>query len=207
MTEVEFQDQLLHGVNVRLFRLGIAATVTILGLALALAVVALRPKAPPYVIALDNGRIVGYAHVFTASDTMAPEIVEHQIRSFIVDAREIADNPDLELHNIHAMYAFTRGQATAALDAYFRGKPDRDPVLLAKKGDWRDVHIVRCLPEPEVGTWRIQWTETFHRHDTTEVLTTSWEATLKIVVTVPDPNNEYDPLGIYATSLNWAPEA
>jgi hypothetical protein len=148
MTEAPFEDEVLRSI-IRWFpRLGIAACVVILGLAAGLIALALKPKVPAYVIALDNGRIVGYARPFAATDDMAPVVIEQQLKQFIYDARVVTNNREFEQRNIHTVYAIACGQAYKAIDAYYQSSPDNDPVKLGAKGDWRDVNIVRCLREP-----------------------------------------------------------
>lgn len=201
MTDVPYEDEVLRSI-VRWFpRLGIAACVAILALTAGLLALALKPRVPPYVVTLDNGRIVGYAHPFAASDELAPMVIEDRLKEFIYNARVVTANREFEQHNIHTVYAMARGQASRALDAYYQASPDNDPVKLGLKGDWRDVRIVRCLREPEPDTYRVEWTETLHPQ-TGDAVTSNWEATMKVVIAQPDTSNDLNPIGLYITSLD-----
>jgi type IV secretory pathway TrbF-like protein len=181
--------------------MGIAACAAIVTLAAVVAALALKPRVPPYVIALDHGRIVGYAQPFAGSDALAPMVIEQQLKQFIYDARVVTGNRELEQHTIHVVYAIARGQASRALDAYYETSPDNDPVKLGYKGDWRDVHIIRCLRETEADTYRIEWTETLHPKEGAAVIS-NWEATLQIIIATPDSSNDLNPIGLYVIALN-----
>ncbi|HLW69436.1 MAG TPA: hypothetical protein VKS22_02320 [Candidatus Binataceae bacterium] len=104
---MRFEDRLLRTINRRLFYLGVTASAVIIGLTIAVTILALK-RVPPYVVALDQGRIVGYAHLFTANDELAPMVIENQLRQFIYDARVVSGNDAMQDHNIHAVYAIAR---------------------------------------------------------------------------------------------------
>ncbi len=127
MTNVRFEDRLLRTINRRLCYFGLTASAVIIGLTIAVTILALK-RVPPYVVALDQGRIVGYAHIFTANDELAPMVIENQLRQFIYDARTVTGNDAMQDHNIHAVYAIARGQAYQYLDAYYHAAPANDPI-------------------------------------------------------------------------------
>ncbi len=201
MTDAPFEDELLRTINRRLFHLGLAGSAAIVILSVTLAALALKPRVPPYIVALDHGRIVGYAQPFAGSGELAPLVIETQLKQFIYDARVVTTNHEFEERNLHTVYAMARGQASKALDAYYQSNPANDPLKLGYQGDWRDVNIVRCLREPEPDTYRVEWTESFHPA-MGEVTTMSWEATMKIVIAPPDASNELNPIGLYVISLD-----
>jgi type IV secretory pathway TrbF-like protein len=201
MTDAPFEDELLRTINLRLFRLGIVGGAAIIILAIAVTVLALKPRVPPYVVAIDNGRIVGYAQPFAASEELAPMVIEHQLKEFIYDARVVTGNREFEQRNIHTVYAIARGQASRVLDAYYQASPDNDPVKLGARGDWRVVNIVRCLREPAPDTYRVEWTETFHPR-MGDAVTSNWAATTKVVIGPPDSSNDLNPIGFYVINLD-----
>jgi type IV secretory pathway TrbF-like protein len=88
------EDEFLRTVVRWAYRIGACAMLVIVALASALVYLATRPKVPPYVVALDNGHIVGYAHVFEGTQDIAPEVIDDQLRRFIYDVRSIANNPE-----------------------------------------------------------------------------------------------------------------
>ncbi len=197
-----YEDQLLRSVNLRLFRFGVAACVVIVALAGGLIYLATRPPVPPYVVALDHGHIVGYATVFEGTQELAPEVIQDQLRRFIYDVRSIANNTEFEQRNVHAAYAMARGQAVRVIEDYYSRNPDKDPMKLAKNGDWRDINIIRCMREPAPDTWRVEWTETDHPH-MGDVTTTNWEAIMRVAIRPPDLSNQLNPIGIYVLTLDF----
>jgi type IV secretory pathway TrbF-like protein len=201
VTDAPFEDELIRNLNVRLFRLGLAGGAAIITLAATVAMLALKPRVPPYVIALDHGRIVGYAQPFAGNDDLAPMVIEEGLKQFIYDARVVTSNSAFEQRNIHTVYAMARGQASKMLDAYYQARPDNDPVKLGLQGDWRDIHIIRCLKEPAPDTYRVEWSETLHPK-MGDPVTSNWEATMQIVIGPPDSSNDLNPIGLYVTTLD-----
>jgi type IV secretory pathway TrbF-like protein len=200
MTTMRFEDRLLRTINRRLFYLALTASAVIIGLSIAVTILALK-RVPPYVVALDQGRIVGYAHIFTATDELAPMVIENQLRQFIYDSRVVSGNEAMEDHNIQAVYAIARGQAYKFLDSYYKASPENDPIKLGQRGDWRDVRIVRCMKEPEPDTYRIEWTETNHPHDGA-VSTSNMAAIVQIAIGPPDATDELNPIGLYVVNID-----
>jgi type IV secretory pathway TrbF-like protein len=200
MTTMRFEDRLLRTINRRLFYLALIAAAVIVGLTIAVTILALK-RVPPYVVALDQGRIVGYAHIFTAGDDLAPMVIENQLRQFIYDARVVSGNEAMEDHNIRAVYAIARGQAYKFLDSYYRAAADNDPIRLGQRGDWRDVKIIRCMKEPEPETYRIEWTETYHPHNGA-VSTSNMAAIVQTAIGPPDATDELNPIGLYVVNID-----
>src|SRR5216684_3419199 len=205
MTNV-FDDELLRAVNLRFARVIMAAGAVIAVLVAALVILALRPKAPPYVLAIDNGRIVGMAQPFAGPQSLGRAMIQNQLEQFIYDARVISTNIPLELHNLEVVYAIARGQARKALDAYYRQDDDHDPRIQGYKGAWRDVHITRCLQQAQPDSFLIEWAETYHPANNGEAVRTNWQATITVATSEPDAANTLNPIGLYAVSLDWAPE-
>ncbi len=200
MTNVRFEDRLLRTINRRLFYFALTASAVIIGLTIAVTILALK-RVPPYVVALDQGRIVGYAHIFTANDEIAPMVIENQLRQFIYDARTITGNGAIQDHNIHAVYAIARGQAYQYLDAYYHAAPDNDPIQLGQRGDWREVKIIRCMQEPEPDTYRIEWGETYHPHNG-PASTSNMAAIVQVAIAPPDATNDLNPIGLYVVNID-----
>jgi type IV secretory pathway TrbF-like protein len=200
MTNVRFEDRLLRTINRRLCYFGLGTSAVILGLSIAVTVLALK-RVPPYVVALDQGRIVGDAHVFAGNDEIAPMVIEHQLRQFIYDARTVTGNDAMQDHNIHTVYAIARGQAYKYLDAYYHAAPDNDPIQLGQRGDWREVKIIRCMQEPEPNTYRIEWSETYHPHNGPASIS-NLAAIVQVAIGPPDAGNDLNPIGLYVVNID-----
>jgi type IV secretory pathway TrbF-like protein len=199
--DAQVENERLRVLTVWLFRFGIAACAAIIVLAAALTILALRPRVPPYVIELNNGRIEGYAHPFPGAHELGPMLIEQQLRQFIYDARVVSANGEFVRRNMRTVYAIARGQASRVLNAYYAASPNNDPVQLGRKGDWREVNIFRCLREPQPNTYRVEWSETLHPQ-TGDASTSSWEATMQIAIGPPDTGNELNPTGLYVVNLD-----
>jgi type IV secretory pathway TrbF-like protein len=201
MQDVPYEDEIVRSLVVWFPRLGIAALILLIASIAANLYLVLKPRVPPYVVAINNGRIVGYAQPFAGDDALAPMVIEDRLKTFIYDARVVTANTELEQRNIHVVYAMARGQASKFLDSYYQASPTNDPIKLGLKGDWRDVQIVRCMRDPEPDTYRVEWTETLHQK-TGGPITTQWEATMKVVLALPDSSNDLNPIGLYVTTLD-----
>jgi type IV secretory pathway TrbF-like protein len=201
VNEPIYQDVFLRQTLRALFWLGISACAVIGALTAALVVLALRPKLPPYIVAVDHGKIVGYTQEFKGDNQLGEAIIIDKVREFIYAARAVTPNYEFELRNIDIAYAMARGQATHWLDAHLHGPADVDPMKLAHKGDWRDVDITRVLKESTEGSYRVEWTETDHPH-WGEPTTSSWEATLRVLTGSPDTRTDLNPIGLYVIALD-----
>jgi type IV secretory pathway TrbF-like protein len=201
MTEPIYQDEFLRRVLRILLWLGISACGVIATLTAALLVLALRAKLPPYVVAVDHGKIVGYTQVFKGDSELGQAIIIDKIKEFIYDARVVTANREFELRNIDTVYAMSRGQATKWLEAYYRASADNDPINLAHKGDWRSVEITRVLKEPTEGTYRAEWQETLHPY-VGQPVTSYWEATLLVITGPPDARTDLNPIPIFVVAID-----
>ncbi|MBV8458038.1 MAG: type IV secretion system protein [Acetobacteraceae bacterium] len=201
MDEPLYQDEFLRTALRRLLWLGISACGAIIALTTALLVLALRPSVPPYVVAVDHGKIVGYTQVFKGDSTLGEEIIEDKIREFIYDARVVSANREFEERNIDVVYAMSRGQAYHWLDDYYKASPDNDPIKLCHKGVWRDVNITRVLREETEGSYRVEWLEILHP-SMGEPVVSSWEATLRVVTGPPSTRSDLNPLGIFIIAID-----
>src|SRR5207248_2156603 len=108
--DVPYEDEIVRSLVVWFPRLGIAALILLIASIAANLYLVLKPRVPPYVVAINNGRIVGYAQPFAGDDDLAPMVIEDRLKTFIYDARVVTANTELEQRNIHVVYAMARGQ-------------------------------------------------------------------------------------------------
>ena len=201
MDEPIYQDEFIRRVLRRLLWLGLSACGAITALTAALLVIALAPRVPPYVVAVDHGKIVGYAQAFKGDSALGEAIIKDKLREFIYDARVVSANREFEQRNIDVVYAMARGQASRWLDTYYQASPDHDPIKLSHKGDWRDVNITRVLREATEGSYRVEWTETLNPR-MGEPVVSSWEATLRVITGPPDARTDLNPVGIFIIAID-----
>jgi type IV secretion system protein TrbF len=203
---VHYEDQLLHKQNQRWQLLCILLSVS-LGLALiALVILAHRPRARPYVIAIDGakGEPLGLVAPL-ANDSMAVQdtVTRWAIEQFIKNAKTVTPDIPQQKEHLFDAYAFVKTQAHDELDAYYHDpQSDRIPFDIAKKS-WIQVSNIRVLKLPAPDTWQADWTEVRTDYNTTVEQVSRWRATLKLVNDDPTDRN---PLGLYISTLDWAEE-
>ena len=204
----QFEDEALRAINARQAKLLIGASAIIIILILALAIIAIKPRVPAYVVALDtkSGAVLGVAHPVAGPDTIPSAVTRYMLMHFIEGARSVSNNIDLERDRLNSVYALARGQALKAMDDYFKSDDAHNPMKQALTGHWTEVDITRCLQQPERDTYLIEWSETTHTAQGQHVVNTNWQALIKVAATTPDPNNALNPLGEYVINLDWSPE-
>jgi len=204
----QFEDEALRAINARQAKLLIGASAIIIILILALAIIAIKPRVPAYVVALDtkSGAVLGVAHPVAGPDTIPSAVTRYMLMHFIEGARSVSNNIDLERDRLNSVYALARGQALKAMDDYFKSDDAHNPMKQALAGHWTEVDITRCLQQPERDTYLIEWSETTHTAQGQQVVNTNWQALIKVAAATPDPNNALNPLGEYVINLDWSPE-
>ena len=202
-----FDDDAIRMINARQAQLLIAAGAIILALLVLLAVLALRPRIPAYVVALDtkSGAVLGIAHTVAGADTLPSAVARYVVVRFIEDARTVSDNLDLERDHLNAVYATARGQALKAVDDYYKTEETHNPMKQALASHWTEVSITRCLKQPEPNSFLVEWSEESHAAHSQLIGTAKWQALVKVAVTDPDPDNALNPTGIYLVNLDWSP--
>jgi len=208
-----FEDQIIRQANARLWLILKVAGGVIALLLITICVLVLKPAPPPYVVAVnDKGEVVAIAHPVIGTGSLGEPVIRYALEEFIHDARTITGNVDEQKRYLDRIYALASGQAAKTLDDYLKPE-DLDPILLGSKM-WVDVHITRFLKEPAPNTYRIDWEEITHQNSSATVTTKHWSATLGIATTIPSSQKttrnasaDLNPLGLYVTTLSWAPEA
>jgi type IV secretory pathway TrbF-like protein len=201
-----FDDEALRAINARQAQLLLGSGVVILMLVLALTAIALRPRIPAYVVALDGktGAVLGVAHPVAGPNTLPASVTRYMLQHFIQDAKGVSDNLDLERTRLDSVYAFARGQAYKAIDDFYHSDDSHNPMKQALAGRWVEVNITRCLAQPQPDTYLIEWSESAHTAHGQQVLMTNWQALVKVATTAPDPTNVLNPLGEYVINLDWS---
>jgi type IV secretion system protein VirB5 len=205
--QVQFEDQVIRSENIRLTRMLIAAGAIIVLLAFAVAVLIFRPRQPPYVVMVDEkGEPLAIAHPVIGTQSLDTPVVEWALADFIHNARTVTGNLDEQKHYLDRVYAFVAGQAAKTITDYYR--PDeQNPLQLGAKG-WTEVRVLRCLKEPAANTYQVDWEETAHENAGSSIKTTRWRADLGVTTATPKREDaDLNPIGLYITTLSWAPEA
>jgi hypothetical protein len=122
-----------------------------------IAVQALRPGPPPYVLEINNatGEPIGAVAPVLGTQIIPDPAIRWELKEFIEYAFRVDKDFDEEKAAPHHVYATTTGQAASALTAWYRADKANDPLLANSKG-WQEVSA--------------QWKNTF-RAQPTKVLT------------------------------------
>lgn len=202
-TALAEHEQLVEG-N-RLLRRALASSAAVnVALAALLAFFATRPRAIPYVIAVDKtGAITGVAQAVQPGAPISQDtVVRYQLAQFISNARAILSDPVAMKEQIRRAYAFARGQAGQVLNAWYRA---HDPFAAARHGSIQVQidSILKLAPD----SYEVRWTETPRDQEGLAEKATQWRAVLKVVTLQPDPAQILsNPLGLYVTQIDWEEE-
>lgn len=204
-----FDDQALRAITARQAQLLLGAGVLIVVLVLTLITIALRPRIPAYVVALDGktGEVLGIAHPVAGPNTLPESVTRYMLQHFIEDAKTVTDNLDLERTRLDSVYAFARGQALKAIDDYYHSDDSHNPMKQALAGRWVEVNFTRCLAQPQPDTYLMEWSESAHTARGPQVITTNWKALVKVATSAPDPSNPLNPIGEYVINLDMSANA
>jgi type IV secretory pathway TrbF-like protein len=168
-------------------------------LAGALAFKTLQPAPPAQVVAVDHGKILGFAQVFRGDSQLGVEIIEDQLRHFIESARTVSTDTDIETTYIDGYYAMARGQAKSWMDQ-LKESPD-NPLVLGHNQNYRSAHDIQLFREQTAGAYRAHWLETMHPRQG-QPYTTEWEATLAGIVGPASLRTELNPLPLMVMSFD-----
>ncbi len=202
-TALAEHEQLIDG-NRLLRRVLASSAIVNVALVVLLAFFATRPRAIPYVVAVDKtGAIAAIAQPVQAGAPISEDaIVRYQLAQFIRDARAILNDPGAMKVQIRGAYAFARGQAGQVLNGWYRA---HDPFDAARTGSVQ-VQINSVLKlSPD--SYEVRWTETPRDDQGLVERATQWRAVLKVDTLLPDPEEILtNPLGLYVTQIDWEEE-
>ena len=202
-TALAEHDRLVEGNRLLRHALGSSAAVNV-ALAALLAFFATRPRAIPYVIAVDKtGAITGVAQAVQPGAPISEDaVVRYQLAQFISNARTILRDPSAMKEQIRRAYALARGEAGQVLNAWYRA---HDPFAAARHESIQVQigSILKLSPD----SYEIRWTETPRDQEGLAEKPTQWRGVLKVVTLPPDPAQILsNPLGLYVTQIDWEEE-
>ena len=202
-TAVAEHEQLIGG-NRLLRRVLASSAIVNVVLAALLALFATRPRAIPYVVAVDKtGAITAVAQPVQPGEPISEDaIVRYQLAQFIRDARAILSDPGAMKVQIRGAYGLARGQAGQVLSGWYR---THDPFDAARHGSVQ-VQIDSVLKlSPD--SYEVRWTETPRDDQGLVEKPTQWRGVLKVETLSPDPEEILsNPLGLYVTQIDWEEE-
>lgn len=202
-TALAEHEQLVEG-N-RLLRRALASSAIVnVALAVLITFFATRPRAIPYVVAVDKtGAITAIAQAVRPGAPISQDaIVRYQLAQFIRNARAILSDPEAMKAQIRRAYALARGQAGQVLNGWYRA---HDPFDAARHGSIQ-VQIDSVL-KLSADSYEVRWTETPRDQEGLVEKTTQWRGVLKVETLPPEPAEILsNPLGLYVTQMDWEEE-
>jgi len=202
-TALAEHEQLTEG-N-RVLRYGLTASAIVnLGLIALVVFFATRPRAIPYVVALDKtGAIASVAQAVEPGTPISQDtVVRYQLAQFVHNARAILQDPAAMKEQLHLAYALARGQAGQILNTWYQA---HDPFEGAQRGSV-EVQIDSIL-KLSADSYEVRWTETPRDEQGAVGKITQWRGVLKVQTLPPDPAEILvNPLGLYITEIDWEEE-
>jgi type IV secretory pathway TrbF-like protein len=202
---IQFEDEQIRSQNRNVWHIALASIAANVVLAVVVAILALRPRTLPYLVEVNTrGEPVAVVQPVLGTQALNDATIRWALAEFIHNAFSVTANADEERENLHNAVAFMRGQAHKALKQWYNDGVHY-PITVAQK-HWIDVHVTRVLRLPVPSTYQIDWESTTHDYNSDRTTTTNWRATVKVEVdpTSHDPRN---PLSLYVTTIDFAPES
>lgn len=189
--------------------------VALLGLMLAVAGVggvihfASQAQFVPYVVEVDK---LGQAHGGGRADRTVEadeRVIRHLLASFIVDARTVSFDRNIQNEATWRVYSSLRQNdpATTKMSAYMTDV-NTSPIKRAEKTSV-SVEIVSVMAQ-NADTWEVVWLETEWKRDSGETLqATRWRALLNVYFIPPssattEEEIRRNPLGIFIKDFSWS---
>jgi len=204
---MEWEDEQIRTENRNVWRIALASIAANVIFAIALTIQMLRPRTLPYVVMVDKtGEPVTVADPVLGTASLNDATKKWAIAQFIRNARTVTANVDEEKENLADLMAFARQQAAVALKAYYNDDNEiNSPFKIAKKA-WVQVSDIRVLRLPVPDTYQVDWAETRNDYNSHASATINWRATLTVAAGQAIGKDPRNPLALFVTSLDWAPE-
>ena len=137
-----FEDQLVTYQNQKLWWLLIGASVLLCAALTVIAVQALRPGPPPYVLEINKatGEPIGAVAPVLGTQIIPDPAIRWELKEFIEYAFRVDKDFDEEKAAPHHVYATTTGQAASALTAWYRADRRMIPSSPTRKVGKRSAH-------------------------------------------------------------------
>ena len=202
-TALAEHERLVEG-NRLLRRVLASSAIVNVALAVLLAFFATRPRAIPYVVAVDkSGAITGIAQAVQPGAPISQDaIVRYQLAQFIRNARAILSDAGAMKGQIRRAYALARGQAGQVLNGWYRA---HDPFDAARH---RSIQVqIESVLKLSPDSYEVRWTEPPRDQEGLAEKATQWRGVLKVETLAPDPAEILsNPLGLYVTQIDWEEE-
>ena len=181
------------------YRLLACLGAVILGLGFMCWHIASESKIEPYIVQVtSNGQVItGMQAKSFDSSTIPQSAIEGVLYKFILYARGVAGDPDVDQDDIYAAQALTTGDAFTTLSDYYQ---QNNPLVIGKS---QKVNIQVQYEIPRTAnTYEIAWQETTTTPGDQPVSQKNFIA--DITYKIGDVKDiRYNPLGVYITNITW----
>jgi len=199
-----YEDQLIRWHNQKLTRVIYVLLGAFVAACGVIASFVLHPQPPPYVIAVDakTGEPVEAAQPVLGMAALTKPIVYWTLGNFIQRTFRIEQNYDDEMRNMGDIGRMISPGTAKTIKTYY--DTGNDPVVLGTKFR-QTVTITRTLSLPTPNQYQVDFITTRMPYAGDDgSVSTHWRATMEVAMSQPTVTN---PLGIYVTNLDFAPEA
>lgn len=168
-------------------------------LAIGLIHMAGQSKIIPYIVQVDStgGVVSGMQAQRFESGNVSDAAVTNQLIKFVMYARGVTGDPDVNQQNIYAAQSLVNGSAAATLSNYYQ---QNNPLVIDKNNKVQ----IQMLYENKrtANSYELAWTETTTTLNDQVISQKNYiaEVTYKLG-DVKDVN--YNPLGLYITDISW----
>jgi len=181
------------------YRLIACLCAVIFGLGFACWHIASQSKVKPYIVQVtSNGQVITGMQAKSFDQNNIPQsVVEGALYQFIVDARGITGDADVDQNNIYAAQALTTKNAFSTLSHYYQ---QNNPLIVGKT-EKVNIQVIYEIPRTQ-NTYEVAWQETATTLDGQQISQKNFIADMTYKLgEVKDIR--YNPLGLYITDLTW----
>lgn len=181
------------------YRIIACLCIVIVGLGFVCWHIASQSQIKPYIVEVtSNGQVITGMEAKSFSQSNIPQsAIEGALYQFVVKARGITGDPDVDQDNIYAAQALTTGSAFSLLSNYDQAN---NPLILGKS----EKVTIQVLYEiaRTANTYEIAWQENTTSLNDEPMSQKNFIADM--TYTLGDVKDvRYNPLGIYITNLTW----
>lgn len=176
-----------------------------LGLVVAYVRAAESIRVVPYIVRVDGaGQTLGVEPAETAAEPDRA-MVQHAVRLFLLNARTVSSDRDVQRRLLTDAYAFADGRAVGTLNDWFSKHP---PFSRAER-ETVTPRITSFLRLGDGDVYQVQWDEERRGLAGNRTTSESWRALVTVRVEPPEAIEDRltNPLGIKVVDLDWTPLA
>ena len=161
--------------------------------------IASQSQVKPYIVQVtSNGQVITGMEAQSFDQSNIPEsAIQGTLYKFVVEARGVTGDPDVDQDNIYAAQALTTGNAFSTLSNYYQ---QNNPLILGKT-EKVNIQVLYEIART-ANTYEVAWQETTTTMNDQPISQKNFVA--DVTYKLGDVKDvRYNPLGIYITDLTW----